>query len=180
MHKTVDLAIRRGLIRYEDTAQGRCVVYLQVGVVKKQPIGRPEEWVRLMAYLQLILRNDYPPERVVIEFPIKMGSSYRYADIVVFADNDRTKPFIVVECKREGITPKNLQEGVKQGQSYMRQIGGQYLWVTTGENGQNLFFEYNQNRFYGIHALPEFAARQRLWYELRKKIATIWYRLWEK
>ncbi len=178
MHKTVALAISQGIIRYEDTPKGRCVVYIQCGH-RKQPVGNAEEWVRLMAYLQLILRSGYPPERVAVEFPIKMGSSYRYADIVVFEDNEQQKPFIVVECKREEATPKIIEEGIKQGQSYMKQAGGQYLWVTSGEHGSNYFFEYDNTRFYAIHALPEFGTQQQIGYILRKKIAAIWARLRE-
>ncbi len=85
----------------------------------------PEEYVRQTIEKRLINEHKYRREQIRIEFGLKSGSSQRRprADIVVFPDNspDMTQDqvWLVVECKKESIGPKNRKDGVDQLKSYM-------------------------------------------------------------
>lgn len=171
MHKTVQRGIDLGLVRYEDTAKGRCVLYIHAQ--KFFPISKPEEWVRLLAYLQLVLVHNYPPDHIALEYPIKMGSSYRYADIVVFSDADLQIPYILVECKREEISTKQFEEGVKQALSYARQIVPSYIWVTSGDDAINRYGMFQNGTMRHLAKLPSFSIQRIWWREIKRILSTI-------
>lgn len=170
MHKTVQRGIELGLVRYVDTNKGRCIEYVQVR--KTYPIGKPEEWVRLLAYLHLAMVMGYPPEHIALEYAIKMGSSYRYADIVVFADADWRVPHLLVECKQEAIGERGFAEGIKQAESYARQINPRYVWVTSGTDGNNRYGIWQNGYLYALSYLPHFSAREIWWRELKRLVST--------
>lgn len=164
IHKTVQRGIDMGLVRYDDTPKGNYIVYIHAQ--KRLPMGKPEEWVRLLSYLHLILLYDYPPEHIAIEYPIKMGSSYRYADIVVFEEVTWQKVHILVECKRDDIGKTKFEEGIKQAISYANQINPNYIWITSGEN--NSYYTFKQYHASKISKIPPFSAIRRWWDSLTK------------
>jgi len=69
--------------------------------LKREFVDHPEERIRLQILHKLINIYSYPKERIDIEVPVKFKESEkpRRADIVIFSDEKRKKPFIVVELK---------------------------------------------------------------------------------
>jgi hypothetical protein len=166
MHKTVQRGMAMGLVRYQDTPKGICIEYIHQQ--KRCLIGKPEEWVRLLCYLHLVMLYDYPPEHIAIEYPIKMGSSYRYADIVVFDDANWQQVRMVVECKREDIEKAKFDEGVKQAISYARQLNPAYIWVSAGEERHaHRYFMFRQGNAIPIAQIPPFSIAKRWWREFK-------------
>lgn len=76
----------------------------------------------------------YNVKDLAVEFPVKMGTKRKRADIVVFrAGGPRRQDTvsIIVEAKREDVRPKDKNEGVEQLKSYMGACSscGCGLWV---------------------------------------------------
>lgn len=95
---------------------------------------KPEENVRQRVARSLVQEYSYDKEDIAIEFPIKMGTKKKKADIVVFhedADHKQENIYIIVETKKENIKPTDKDEGIEQLKSYMSAaIGCKYgLWV---------------------------------------------------
>lgn len=83
----------------------------------------PEEYVRQTIEKRLINEHKYAREQIKIEFGVKIGSRRSRADIVVFPKDclEMTQDYVwlIVECKKESIEPKNRKDGVEQLKSYM-------------------------------------------------------------
>ena len=83
----------------------------------------PEEYVRQTIEKRLINEHKYKREQIKIEFGLKLGSRRPRADIVVFPKDSpemtQDQVWLIVECKKETVEPKNKTGGVEQLKSYM-------------------------------------------------------------
>ena len=83
----------------------------------------PEDYVRQTIEKRLVNEHQYKPEQIKIEFGLKMGSRRPRADIVVFPKDSpeltQDHVWLIVECKKETVEPKNNKDGVEQLKSYM-------------------------------------------------------------
>lgn len=82
----------------------------------------PEEYVRQNVEKRLIREHKYDRKQIMVEFPIKMGSGKKRADIVIFPEDSlHRQEFIniIIECKSEKVEPTDKKEGVEQLKSYM-------------------------------------------------------------
>jgi len=76
----------------------------------------PEEIVRQLWVYKLIHQYDYQPEEIDLEKSVQFGIEVgtKAADIIVYTDNTKETPKIIVECKK----PKR-KDGIEQLKSYM-------------------------------------------------------------
>jgi type I restriction enzyme M protein len=93
-----------------------------------------EENVRQRWARSLVEEYGYLKTDIAVEYPIKMGSSRKRADIVVFKEGAAPKQqniFIIIEAKTEHTLPTAAGEGLAQLKSYMSaSIGCRYgMWV---------------------------------------------------
>ena len=83
----------------------------------------PEEYVRQTIEKRLVNEHQYEPEQIKVEFGLKVGSRRPRADIVLFPKDSpeltQDHVWLIVECKRETVEPKNNKDGVDQLKSYM-------------------------------------------------------------
>ena len=83
----------------------------------------PEEYVRQTIEKRLINEHKYKRERIKVEFSLKLGSRRPRADLVVFPKHSpemtQDDIWLIVECKKESVEPKNRKDGVEQLKSYM-------------------------------------------------------------
>ncbi len=83
----------------------------------------PEEYVRQTIEKRLINEHKYKKEQIKIEFRLRDGSRSPRADIVIFPKDTQEMTqdnvWLIVECKRESVEPKNNKDGVEQLKSYM-------------------------------------------------------------
>ncbi len=83
----------------------------------------PEEYVRQTIEKRLINEHKYKREQIKIEFGLKSGSGRPRADIVVFPKGSpemtQDQVWLIVECKKESVEPRNKKDGVEQLKSYM-------------------------------------------------------------
>ncbi|SMF45148.1 type I restriction enzyme M protein [Cellulosimicrobium cellulans J34] len=96
----------------------------------------PEEYVRQNIEKALVRQYKYAAPDCEPEFTIKVGSSRKRVDIVVFgkgADHTQADAYILVETKRADVKPTSRTEGVGQLQSYMAScVNAQYGMWTNG------------------------------------------------
>lgn len=92
----------------------------------------PEEKIRAAFYVELIEKYQYKPERILFEFQVPRRTPSDFADIVVFSDNKNTMPFIVVECKKEGITKSEEKQAIEQAFGNANSIKAKYTSLIAG------------------------------------------------
>src|SRR6266568_3092100 len=74
----------------------------------------PEEKVRASYFAELVLDYQYPQERIVFEVLVPRRTPEDRADIVVYEDNERKQPYLIVECKKDGITDAEFKQAIEQ------------------------------------------------------------------
>ena len=70
----------------------------------------PEEYVRQNIEKRLILEHKYSREQIKVEFSVKIGSSRKRADLVIFpedANHNQDNANIIIECKKENVEPSS-------------------------------------------------------------------------
>ena len=100
----------------------------------------PEEKVRAEFWAELIYAYDYPANRIRIEVTVPDRVPTDRADIVVFSDDDCKKPYIVVECKKDGVTDAEFLQAIEQGVGNMR--WSRFMWY--GSKLFNLILWYHK------------------------------------
>ena len=76
--------------------------YLTCLVTGRTKLARPEEVVRQLEIARLRDELVYDLKQMAIEVKIKMGSTYasKAADIVIYTDQTKVTPRIIIECKK--------------------------------------------------------------------------------
>lgn len=99
--------------------QGKVLDYIDG---KTQREETPEEYVRQEIAKSLVREYDYRKANVEVEFKLKLGSSRKRADLVIFpeqADHTQENAWLIVECKKKEVKPADKKEGVAQLESYL-------------------------------------------------------------
>lgn len=106
----------------------------------------PEEIVRQLFLLELVDHLHYPPERLVLEYSIQMGSSRRRADIAVLTEFGT--PHAIVEIK-----VYSSPQAVDQLKSYMSATGAIYGAVVATD-ARTFFVRTPDSQFHEVAGLP--------------------------
>lgn len=133
--KLIKQAIKDGYLVINEREDS--IIYLPNATLRK--LGNPEEKVQMETYVQLIYEYKYPPDQLKVSQKVQIGSSLREADIVVYKDANAKDPFIVVECKKEGVGDQVFEAAIDQGFSYAAATNAEYVWATSGD--KNAYFE---------------------------------------
>ena len=99
---------------------------------KKYRFTDPEEQVRARFYVELIEHFQYSQNRVDLEVQVPRRTPSDRADIVVFQDDDKKEPFIVVECKKDGISEAEFDQAIEQAFGNCNSLGAYYTAVVAG------------------------------------------------
>jgi type I restriction enzyme M protein len=99
-------------LRLDSSGRFEKIVYVAVNYSARW--SDPEEKGRAEFYAELIYRYGYAPHRIGIEITVPDRSPNDYADIVVFTDDDRKRPYAVIECKKESISDAEFNQAVEQ------------------------------------------------------------------
>lgn len=124
----IELGKQKGYISFD--SENKYITYIGQSV-KPRNFSNPEEKVQVEAYLKLIFNYGYPKENISMFQTVKMASSSKEADIIVYHDVEHTKPHIVVECKHEDVSDQEFNQAIEQAASYAYALAGtiQYIWV---------------------------------------------------
>lgn len=91
-------------------------------VTKKLRKDTPEENIRQRWARSLVDEYGYDVIDMAVEFSVKMGKERKRADIVAFKPGGPRRQdtvVVIVEAKREDVSPKDKSEGLDQLKSYM-------------------------------------------------------------
>ena len=99
---------------------------------KKYRFTDPEEQVRARFYVELIELFQYPQNRMDLEVRVPRRTPSDRADIVVFQDDDKKNPFIVVECKKDETSEAEFEQAIEQVFGNCNSLGGYYAVVVAG------------------------------------------------
>ena len=131
-----------------DEGKIKCLI---TGKMRKET---PEEYVR-QEYCRILLDvYKYPKSYIDVEYPIKVGSTDKRCDIVVFNDNEKSQDNIywIVETKK-----KDEKEGREQLWSYMSATTANF---GTWTNGDGILFYYKDtsrsNRYIELPDIPKY------------------------
>ena len=75
----------------------------------------PEEQIRAEVWAEIIYKYEYPANRIRIEVPVPDRLPKDAADIVVFRDDACKRPYIIVECKKDGVSDAEFNQAIEQG-----------------------------------------------------------------
>ena len=99
---------------------------------KKYRFTNPEEQVRARFYVELIELFQYSENRIDLEVRVPHRTPSNLADIVVFQDDEKKNPFIVIECKKEDISEAEFEQATEQAFGNCNSLGGYYAVVIAG------------------------------------------------
>ena len=154
-----DPAVQHGLRLFRDEqieilplyeSEGK--IYITCKATARERLAKPEEVVRQLTLHWLLEDLKYPLSHISIEVPIKMGSTFasKAADIVVYTDDRRLTPHIILEVKK----PRR-KDGLDQLHSYMNATGVYYgAWLNGHDAVNQLRLE--PNLFESLIRLPAF------------------------
>jgi len=92
----------------------------------------PEEQVRAFYFLELLLVYNYLKKRIDFEVPVPRRTPEDRADIVVYEDDELKKPYLVVECKRDGITDAEFKQAIEQAFGNANSLRAKFAAVIAG------------------------------------------------
>ena len=121
---------------------------------------KPEEYVRQEIEKSLVREYHYSREEIAVEHPIRLGTSTKRADLIVFpqgAPHEQEHAWAIIECKGPNVAPQHRQYGVEQLKSYMAGcINAEFgMWT----NGQDRFcyrkiVEHGKAKFVDVTDIP--------------------------
>lgn len=121
-------AERKGLIRFHD--ERKRIEY--VALKRTERFSDPEEVVRALYYIDLITKYNYPSNRIEMETEMPSRVPRFFADIVVYSDDQRKKPYIVVECKTDGVSDAAFEQATKQAIGNARVLSAPFAVCVAG------------------------------------------------
>lgn len=121
----------------------------------------PEEYVRQNVERSLVQEYLYRREDIAVEYRIKIGSSRKAVDLAIFLDDkprSQDNISMILECKREGVSPSDKREGVDQLKSYMAASVNCKFGMWTNGSDERLCFRKDENNdvieFNSINDIP--------------------------
>ena len=140
MSNILDLGIEKGCIAL--SGDGKRITYCATG--KSYKFTDPEETVRAEYYVELVTKYGYLPECMDVEVVVPRRTPSDLVDIVVFSDSERQQPYIVVECKKDGISDSAFLQAIEQAFGNANSLRVPYAAVVAG----------NTRRFYDVGNHP--------------------------
>ncbi len=127
-----DRALLEGHLRLEASGKNEKIIYNATNRAERW--SDPEEKVRAEFYAELIYRYGYDPDRIAVEFTVPDRSPSDFADLVIFHDAERKKPYAVIECKKDGISDAEFSQAVEQawGNGNAHKFRAVYVGVVAG------------------------------------------------
>ncbi len=136
---------------------GKQVARVNCIIREKEIEVKPEEIVRQLYVHKLIEEYGYPKGRIELEKIVPMGrNEEKRADIVIYEDDSKTAPYIVVECKAPG-----KKKVIGQLEGYCKTLGASIAVEIDGGEVREYYFnrQSSQNKNYKfekIDRIPKF------------------------
>ncbi|MFH1109999.1 MAG: N-6 DNA methylase [Planctomycetota bacterium] len=133
-------AIDNGHIQLSGEGKQQKITYVAVNHTERY--ADPEEKVRAELYAELVYKYGYAVERIGVEVTVPDRTPKDAADLVVFRDDERKRPFAVIECARDGISDAEFTQKVEQvcGNGTWAKLRASYVGVVAGSTRRWLDF----------------------------------------
>lgn len=128
----LERAIKDRHAQLSGEARTEKITYIAVNHTERY--SDPEEKVRAEFWAELIYRYGYEPNRIGVEIIVPDRTPNDTADLVVFRDDERRRPYAVVECKRDRITDAEFSQAVEQacGNGTWAKLRADFVGVVAG------------------------------------------------
>lgn len=128
----MDRALADGHATIDSSGKRPRITYIAVG--RSEYYDDPEELVRAEFWAELIYVYGYEPGRIGVEITVPDRTPKDAADLVIFKDDERTDPFAVIECKKDGISDAEFNQAVEQaaGNGTWAKFRAVYVGVVAG------------------------------------------------
>ncbi len=93
---------------------------------------KPEEKVRASYFAELVLDYEYPNKKIDFEVIVPRRKPQDRADIVIYEDDELKKPYLVVECKKDGITDAEFKQAIEQAFGNANSLRAKFAAVIAG------------------------------------------------
>lgn len=135
-----------------------------------------EEFVRQWALCRLLEAYKYPSEwigeRIIIEEPVKMGSTEKEADVSIKNLNRRT--FLYIEAKKRGISEEDFKEAERQLETYLASTHTATIgMVTDGDRVKTIRKKIDPNDFEYIADLPSYGLDAKVKVQLVRELPDV-------
>ena len=139
----LEQALNEGHLQLITSGKSEKIRYVAVNVTEKW--SDPEEKIRAAYYAELIYRYGYKPDCIGVEVTVPDRTPADRADLVIFHDATRTRPFAVIECKRDDISDTEFKQAIDQafGNGHAHKFRASYVGVTAGHT--RVFFYCSDN-----------------------------------
>lgn len=129
----LEQALRDGHAVLEGEGKRQKITYIAVN--RTEFYSDPEERVRAEYWAELIYRYGYEPIRIGVEVTVPDRTPKDAADLVVFQDDQRKRPYACVECKKDGIKDAEFDQAVEQawGNGNWAKFRAAFVGVVAGQ-----------------------------------------------
>ncbi len=130
----LERAIKDGYANITGTDEKQKITYITSDGAAKN-YNDPEEKIRAEFWAELIYKYEYPTNRIKVEVAVPDRLPADRADIVVFSDDACTRPYAIVECKKDGITDAEFNQAIEQGvgNATWIKLRAEYAVIIAGE-----------------------------------------------
>lgn len=128
----LERAIKDGHAKIAGEGKQQKILYLAINQTER--FSDPEEQIRAEFWAELIYRYGYEPPCIGVEVTVPDRTPSDHADLVVFHDETRKRPYAVIECKKDGITDAEFNQAVEQacGNGTWAKFRADYVMVVAG------------------------------------------------
>lgn len=137
----IEIGIKKGYIELLDYEKK--IKYIHCNKLYKYT--DPEEQVRASYFVELIEKYQYDVRRINIEIIVPRRTPSDLADIVVYEDYDQKKPYIIIECKKDGVSDAEFEQAIEQAFGNANSLRGPFNGVVAG----------NTRRFFDVKNFPQ-------------------------
>ncbi len=102
----------------------------------------PEEYVRQNIERRLVKELGYKPERIAVEFTVKVGSARKRVDIAIFPEGKahlQENIDIIIECKHDKVKPSDQKDGEDQLKTYLSSCPNAWWGMWTNGRYKSVF-----------------------------------------
>ncbi|MBL7214625.1 MAG: type I restriction enzyme HsdR N-terminal domain-containing protein [Phycisphaerae bacterium] len=140
----LEMAIEKGFAEFIKDKKAEKILYKPQNHTENY--SDPEEKVRVEFWAELIFRYEYSLERIELEVTVPRRTPADRADIVVYEDDEKKQPYIVVECKRDGVTDSEFNQAVEQACGNRASLGATYAATVAGTTRRFLDFKKHKSQ----------------------------------
>lgn len=126
---TIQKGIENNLISFNDD---NTRIFYNVKTKKNYNYKDPEEKIRAYVFIKLVSDYGYNAEDIDFEVTVPRRTPEDLADIVVYKKGNDKQPYLVVECKKDGISDSQFEQAIEQVFGNANSLRAKYAWVVAG------------------------------------------------